>query len=199
MNETNQTLSQLQLLSSPWVSADLGSASLLSPMALSNGNASIGGHEMQGWQLTARYHWQRCRGSLLQPLTAKPPPHCLSVSASYTPALTPIQSENRLDRGLKHFSSLLFIFWAFAKTTWQISITSVKLGNCWPIYRWNYTAEVQTVSCSSSSVNPGWDPWLRGCKFYQFQFISFGSSVHQFKIQGREWLTFHHKYFLSKY
>ena len=70
-------------------------------MALSNGSASVGGHEMQGWQLTARDPRQRYLGSLLQPHTAIPPLHCLSVSASYMPPLNQIQSENRLERGLQ--------------------------------------------------------------------------------------------------
>ena len=66
-------------------------------MALSNGSASMGGHEMQGWQLTARDPQHRYQGSLLQPHTATPPLYCLLVSASYMPPLTQIQSENRLE------------------------------------------------------------------------------------------------------
>ena len=72
-------------------------------MALFNGSASVGDHEMQGWQLTARdpQHWHRYRRSLLQPHAAIPPLHCSSVSASYMPPLNQIQSVNRLERDLK--------------------------------------------------------------------------------------------------
>ena len=68
---------------------------------MSNGSASVGGHEMQGWQLTTRDPWHCYRGALLQAHTAIPPLHCLLVSASYMLPLALMQSKNRLDRGLK--------------------------------------------------------------------------------------------------
>ena len=115
-------------------------------------------------------------GSLLQP--HMPPPHCLSVS--YMPLLTPIQSENRLDRGLKQLHSSIFrlcvVVVSRLHDRFRECLSSSETADL-------LIGEIVQLRIKLSCVRPlqfsqveisGLDD----AKFYQFPFISFSLSAH---------------------